>query len=57
MSRHAKERQDYPGTGGDFTRHILDSANLQNVGVEATAMGDHYCLKDKVVRAHPESSF
>lgn len=50
MSRHAKDRQEFPGTGGEFARHILDLAGLQNVGVEATTMGDHYCPKDKVVR-------
>lgn len=50
MSRHAKEREDFPGTGGEFARHILDLAELQSVGVEATTIGDHYCPKDKVVR-------
>lgn len=50
MSRHAKERQDFPGTGGEFARHILDLAELQSVGVEATEIGDHYCPQDKVVR-------
>ena len=50
MSRHAKERADFPGTGGEFARHILDLAKLQSVAVEATTIGDHYCPKDKVVR-------
>ena len=50
MSRHAKERQDFPGTGGEFARHILDLANLQTVGVEVTTLGDHYSPQEKVVR-------
>ena len=50
MSRHAQEREDFPGTGGEFARHILDLAGLQSVGVEATTIGDHYCPKDKIVR-------
>ncbi len=50
MSRHAKDRQDFPGTGGEFARHILDRTGLEQVPVEATTMGDHYCPKDKIVR-------
>jgi Zn-dependent membrane protease YugP len=50
MRRHAKERQDFPGTGGEFARHILDLADLKSVGVEATSIGDHYCPKEKIVR-------
>ena len=55
MRRHAKERQDFPGTGGEFARHILDLANLQNVGVEATTTGDHYSPQEKVVRLSKEN--
>ena len=55
MSRHAKERQDFPGTGGEFARHILDLANLQDVDVEATTTGDHYSPQEKVVRLSKEN--
>ncbi len=55
MSRHAKERQDFPGTGGEFARHILDLANLENVGVEVTKTGDHYSPQEKVVRLSKEN--
>lgn len=34
MKRHAKDRHDFPGTGGELARHILDLADLKNVGVE-----------------------
>jgi Zn-dependent membrane protease YugP len=50
MSRHSKERDDYPGTGGEFARHILDRLNLEAVKVEVTDRGDHYDPMDKAVR-------
>lgn len=50
MARHAGERADFPGTGGELARHLLDEAGLQHVKVEAVASGDHYSPKDKAVR-------
>ena len=50
MARHAKDRVDYPGTGGEFARHILDKLSLPEVKVETTDMGDHYDPVDKAVR-------
>ena len=50
MARHAGDRQDFPGTGGELARHLLDEAGLQGVGVEVTALGDHYDPTDRVVR-------
>ena len=50
LRRHAKERADFPGTGGEFARHILDLAEMPDVGVEVTEVGDHYCPKSKTVR-------
>ncbi len=50
MARHAKDRTDYPGTGGEFARHILDQLSLPDVKVESTDMGDHYDPMDKAVR-------
>ncbi len=55
MRRHAKDRQDFPGTGGEFARHILDLADLQNVAVETTASGDHYSPVEKIVRLSKEN--
>jgi len=54
ISRHSKERADFPGTGGEFARHILDQMKLTHVGVEETREGDHYDPKDKVVRLLPQ---
>ncbi|MGI9433746.1 MAG: zinc metallopeptidase [Geminicoccaceae bacterium] len=50
LKRHASERSDFPGTGGELARHLLDLAGLQHVGLETTATGDHYSPKEKVVR-------
>jgi Zn-dependent membrane protease YugP len=50
MRRHGAERADYPGTGGELARHLLDEAGLQHVKVERVAAGDHYAPDDKAVR-------
>jgi uncharacterized protein len=50
MQKHAAERPDMPGTGGELARHLLDDAGLQNVKVEVVHAGDHYSPKDKAVR-------
>lgn len=50
LARHAVERSDFPGTGGEFARHILDRMGLESVGVEETTLGDHYDPEQKVVR-------
>jgi uncharacterized protein len=54
IKRHAKERADIAGTGGEFARHLLDKMGLQNVGVEETDLGDHYDPEAKVVRLLPQ---
>ena len=50
LARHQQERADFPGTGGEFARHILDEMKLHDVKVELTDGGDHYDPRDKVVR-------
>ncbi len=50
ISKHAKPRPDFPGTGGELARHLLDDAGLNNVPVELTETGDHYDPTDRVVR-------
>jgi len=54
MRRHAAERDDFPGTGGELARHLLDLADLRDVEVEIAPQGDHYDPVDKVVRLTPE---
>jgi uncharacterized protein len=50
IQRHALERADFPGTGGEFARHLLDGMKLTDVKVELTDLGDHYDPAAKVVR-------
>ena len=57
MQKHAAERPDMPGTGGELARHLLDDAGLQEVKVEIVPNGrDHYSPMDKAVRLS-ESNF
>ena len=50
MRRHAAERADFPGTGGELAEHLIERAGLSGVKVEATDGGDHYDPIDRVVR-------
>lgn len=55
INRHSDDRPDFPGTGGDFARHLLDEMKLRNVAVEETDMGDHYDPDAKAVRLTPQN--
>ena len=50
LKQHQADRADFPGTGGEFARHILDEMKLGEVKVELTDQGDHYDPQDKIVR-------
>lgn len=54
LKEHGKERADFPGTGGEFARHILDEMKLGEVKVEETSLGDHYDPDAKTVRLLPQ---
>ncbi|WP_136657206.1 zinc metallopeptidase [Nitratireductor sp. XY-223] len=54
MQSHAADREDYPGTGGEFARHLLDHHGLDSVKVEISKQGDHYDPKAKAVRLSPQ---
>jgi Zn-dependent membrane protease YugP len=47
-NRQAEE--NFPGTGGELARHLLDRFGLQAVGVEPTEAGDHYDPMARKVR-------
>ena len=53
INRHSVDRPDFPGTGGELARHLLDEMKLTDVGVEVTQSGDHYDPRDKTVRLLP----
>lgn len=50
LKKHSTEQKDYPGTGGELARHLLDKFQLQHVTVEETESGDHYDPQSKSVR-------
>jgi uncharacterized protein len=50
IQRHSIERAEFPGTGGELARHLLDGMKLNHVKVEQTDLGDHYDPIEKVVR-------
>ncbi|MCB1528674.1 MAG: zinc metallopeptidase [Hyphomicrobiaceae bacterium] len=54
IKENSRERAEFPGTGGQFARHLLDEMDLVNVGVEATKSGDHYDPESKTVRLLPQ---
>lgn len=52
IRHHRKDRPDFPGTGGELARHLLDRAALDQVKVEIAGAqdGDHYDGGGKAVR-------
>ncbi len=51
LSRHNSKAEDnFPGTGGELARHILDRYELQEIKVEVTELGDHYDPQSRAVR-------
>src|SRR5262249_60135781 len=54
LRRHGVERPDFPGTGAELARHLLDQAGLTEVKVEPTEHGDHYDPDAQAVRLMPQ---
>ncbi len=50
FARYSGHREDYPGTGGELARHLLDRFQIPHVKVEITESGDHYDPEAKAVR-------
>ncbi len=50
LARHGQDRPDFPGTGGELARHLLDESRLEDIKVEATSEPDHYSPLEKAVR-------
>ncbi len=48
LRRYDRPRPDFPGTGGEFARHLLGRLAMEGVVVETSDRGDHY---DPVARA------
>jgi uncharacterized protein len=45
-----QDEANFPGSGGELARHLLDLYSLQQVTVEETDIGDHYDPSDRAVR-------
>ncbi|MFY0642564.1 MAG: zinc metallopeptidase [Bermanella sp.] len=54
LKKHSAERTDFPGTGGEFARHLIKQQGL-NVKLETTEQGDHYDPSSKTVRLSSEN--
>ncbi|MES9899933.1 MAG: zinc metallopeptidase [Sedimenticola sp.] len=55
MARHNQKAEDnFPGSGGELARHLLQRFELEGVKVEATDQGDHYDPLTKTVRLTPD---
>lgn len=53
FAKHNAPRPDYPGTGGELARHLLNRFDMHHVKVEPTEVGDHYDPLSKTVRLTP----
>ena len=53
FAKHSAPRPDFPGTGGELARHLLNRFDMQHVRVEPTETGDHYDPVIKAVRLTP----
>ena len=51
LNRYNRVPEDnFPGTGGELARHLLDRYDLQEIKVEITEIGDHYDPETGAVR-------
>ena len=55
FAQYRRTRDEFPGTGSELARHLLDRFNLQHVKVDTTELGDHYDPLSKVVRLTPDN--
>ncbi|RMH04310.1 MAG: zinc metallopeptidase [Nitrospirae bacterium] len=54
FAKYRRHREDYPGTGAEFARHLLDRFRLTHVKVDTTDLGDHYDPQTRTVRLLPD---
>jgi uncharacterized protein len=54
FAQYGEPRSDYPGTGGDLARHLLDRLDMKHIKVDQTEKGDHYDPETKTVRLTPD---
>ena len=49
IDRHSADRPDFPDTGGEFARRVLDAMQLTNVKVQESGLSDHYDPDSKTI--------
>jgi hypothetical protein len=54
FAQNSTPRPDYPGTGGELARHLLDRFDMKHVEVETTELGDPYDPETKTLRLTPD---
>jgi len=54
FAKYSTPRPDYPGTGGELARHLLNRLDMEHIKVETTEKGDHYDPETKTVRLTPD---
>ena len=54
FAQYSVPRPDYPGTGGELARNLLDRFDMKHIKVETTEVGDHYDPLTKAVRLTPD---
>lgn len=54
FAQHSVPRPDFPGTGAELARHLLDRLDMKHIKVEMTEMGDHYDPETKTVCLMPD---
>jgi Zn-dependent membrane protease YugP len=55
LARYNRDPEtNFPGTGGELARHLLDRFQLKDVVVESTDAGDHYDPQARAVRLTPD---
>ena len=53
MARHSADRPDFPGTGAEFARYLLEGMKLGDVKVDVIYKGNHYSPAELVIRLDP----
>jgi len=54
FAQYSGARPDYPGTGGELARHLLNRLDMPHITVDTTEKGDHYDPETKTVRLTPD---
>src|SRR5688572_8252469 len=54
FAKYGAPRPDYPGTGAELARHLLNQLDMKHIKVEMTEIGDHYDPETKTVRLMPD---